>query len=31
MPWHLREQLEGLKDHLSRYGENYDLSIYDKY
>ena len=31
MPWHLREQLEGLKDHLSRYGNNYDLSIYDKY
>ena len=31
MPWHLREQLDGLKDHLSRYGDNYDLSLYEKY
>ena len=30
MPWHLREQLKGLQDHLGRYGSNYDLSIYDK-
>jgi len=30
IPWHLQEQLDNLKDHLSRYGENYDLSIYDR-
>jgi 2-oxoisovalerate dehydrogenase E1 component alpha subunit len=30
MPWHLREQLDTLKDHLERYGQNYDLSIYEK-
>jgi 2-oxoisovalerate dehydrogenase E1 component alpha subunit len=31
MPWHLKEQLEGLKEHLGKYGSNYDLSLYDKY
>jgi 2-oxoisovalerate dehydrogenase E1 component alpha subunit len=31
MPWHLREQLDELKEHLGRYGNNYDLSIYEKH
>ena len=30
MPWHLREQLNGLKDHLTRFGDKYDMSIYQK-
>jgi 2-oxoisovalerate dehydrogenase E1 component alpha subunit len=29
MPWHLKEQLTGLKEHLKEYGDNYDLSHYD--
>lgn len=31
MPWHLKAQLAGLKTHLEKYGDNYDLSVYDKY
>lgn len=30
MPWHLKEQLEGLQDHLARFGDNYDLSLYEQ-
>ena len=30
MPWHLKEQLDGLKDHLTRFGDKYDLSHFDK-
>lgn len=29
MPWHLQEQLQGLKEHLKHFGNNYDLSQYD--
>lgn len=30
IPWHLREQLNGLKEHLEKYGDNYDLSPFEK-
>ena len=30
MPWHLRAQLEGLEKHLETFGENYNLSLYDR-
>ena len=30
MPWHLKEQLEGLQAHIAKNPEVYDLEVYDK-